>query len=110
MWTKKSMPALTGKTAIVTGANAGVGYETALAMYEAGAHVVLACRSMENAKKAMASMQESGGDGTLEGLVLDLASLASVASAAKTFISKHGALDILVNNAGVMYPPASKTA
>lgn len=109
MWTKKNMPGLTGKIAIVTGANAGVGYETALALYEAGAHVVLACRSIENAKVAMVSMQRSGGKGSLEGLVLDLSSLESVISAAATIISKHNALDILINNAGVMYPPASKT-
>ncbi len=103
------MPGLAGKTAIVTGANAGVGYETALALYEAGAHVVLACRSMGNAKTAMASMQGSVGKGSLEGLVLDLSSLESVVSAAATIISRHNALDILINNAGVMYPPASKT-
>jgi NAD(P)-dependent dehydrogenase (short-subunit alcohol dehydrogenase family) len=109
MWTKKNMPDLQGKRAIVTGANAGVGYETALALYEAGANVVLACRSMENAQGAIDKMEKPGSGGSLEGLVLDLSSLESTASAAKIFISKHSSLDILINNAGVMYPPASKT-
>jgi NAD(P)-dependent dehydrogenase (short-subunit alcohol dehydrogenase family) len=52
MWTKSNIPDQTGKTIIVTGANTGIGYETALALYEAGAHVVLACRSMDKAKDA----------------------------------------------------------
>jgi NAD(P)-dependent dehydrogenase (short-subunit alcohol dehydrogenase family) len=109
MWTKENIPRLTGKTAIVTGANAGVGYETALALYEAGAHVVLACRSMENAEIAIAKIMKSSYGGSLEGLALDLSSLQSVATAAATFTGKHSNLNILINNAGVMYPPASKT-
>jgi NAD(P)-dependent dehydrogenase (short-subunit alcohol dehydrogenase family) len=78
MWTKQNMPGLTGKTAIVTGANAGVGYETALALYEAGAHVVLACRSMDNAEAAMASMQRSGGDGRIGYRIIKVACYARV--------------------------------
>jgi NAD(P)-dependent dehydrogenase (short-subunit alcohol dehydrogenase family) len=105
MWTKENIPRLTGKTAIVTGANAGVGYETALALYEAGAHVVLACRSMENAEIAIAKIMKSSYGGSLEGLALDLSSLQSVATAAATFTGKHSNLNILINNAGVMYPP-----
>ena len=51
MWTKNNIPGQAGKTVIVTGANAGIGFETALALYEAGAHVILACRSSENAEQ-----------------------------------------------------------
>ena len=110
MWTKKNMPDQTGKTVIVTGANAGIGFETALALYEAGAHVVLACRSLDNAQQALAKMQEQKGSGTLETALLDLASLASVKQFAETFVKQHPQLHLLINNAGVMIPPASKTA
>lgn len=110
MWTKENIPDLTGKTAIVTGANAGVGYETALALYEAGAKVILGCRNLENAATAMVSMKKANGKGSLEVLVLDLSSLQSVASATATFTGTNNRLDILINNAGVMYPPISKTA
>jgi NAD(P)-dependent dehydrogenase (short-subunit alcohol dehydrogenase family) len=110
MWTKNNMPDLTGKTTIVTGANTGIGFETALALYEAGAHVVLACRSLGNAQEALAKIKEQKGKGILETALLDLASLAAVKQFAETFIQKHRQLHLLINNAGVMIPPASKTA
>ena len=109
MWTKKNIPDLTGKTTIVTGANTGVGYETALALYEAGAHVILACRSEANAQQALNRMQAQGGKGSLEIGVLDLASLDSVKQFADTIITKHKQLHLLINNAGVMIPPPLKT-
>lgn len=109
MWTKKDMPDLTGKTAIVTGANTGIGYETALALYEAGAHVILACRNEEHAQQALNKMQSQNGKGSLEIGVLDLASLESVKQFAGDIISKHKQLHLLINNAGVMIPPPSKT-
>jgi NAD(P)-dependent dehydrogenase (short-subunit alcohol dehydrogenase family) len=110
MWTKKDMPDQSGKTVIVTGANAGVGFETALAFYETGAKVILACRSLKNANDAIGRIKASAGKGTLEAAELDLSSLASVKHFAETFLQKHQQLDILINNAGVMIPPASKTA
>jgi NAD(P)-dependent dehydrogenase (short-subunit alcohol dehydrogenase family) len=109
MWTKNNIPDQTGKTVIVTGANAGIGYETALALYEAGAHVVLACRNLDNAQQALTRIKEYKGTGTLETALLDLSSLASVKQFAETFIQKHRQLQVLINNAGVMIPPASKT-
>lgn len=109
MWTKEQMPDQTGKTAIVTGANSGIGFETALALYEAGAHVVLACRSADSAERALARMLEKKGRGSLETALLDLASLESVQQFGDTFIQNHS-LHLLINNAGVMIPPASKTA
>ncbi len=108
MWTKKDIPAQNGKTVIVTGANAGIGYETALALYEAGAHVVLACRSLENAQQALDKIKEYKG-GTLEIAQLDLANLANIKQFAQAFLQKHQQLHVLINNAGVMIPPASKT-
>lgn len=104
------MPLLHGKTAMVTGANTGIGFETALALYEKGAHVILACRSIDNARQAAAAIQAKGGNGTLEIGVLNLASLADVKAFAAQFAATHTTLDILINNAGVMVPPASKTA
>jgi NAD(P)-dependent dehydrogenase (short-subunit alcohol dehydrogenase family) len=109
MWTKDNVGDQTGKTVIVTGANAGIGFETALALYEAGAEVILACRSLEKAQQALAKIKEHKGTGTLEIAQLDLESLVSVKQFADDFIKKHTRLDVLINNAGVMIPPASKT-
>ncbi len=109
MWTKKNIGDQTGKTVIVTGANTGIGYETALALFEAGAHVVLACRSERNAHDAEARLRAQGGKGSLETAILNLANLEAVGDFASAFIQKHAKLDILINNAGVMTPPASKT-
>jgi NAD(P)-dependent dehydrogenase (short-subunit alcohol dehydrogenase family) len=109
MWTKDNMPDQSGKTAIVTGANAGIGFETALALYEAGARVILACRSQKNAEETLRRIEQQKGRGTLETGVLDLSSLNSVRQFAETFTQKHPQLHLLINNAGVMIPPASKT-
>jgi NAD(P)-dependent dehydrogenase (short-subunit alcohol dehydrogenase family) len=110
MWTKKDIPDQSGKTIMVTGANAGVGYETTLALYEAGAHVILACRSFEKANEAISKIEQHPGKGTLEAGLLDLASLTAIKQFADDFKNKHAKLDVLINNAGVMIPPASKTA
>ncbi len=109
MWTKDNVGDQTGKTVIVTGANAGIGFETALALYEAGAQVILACRSLDKAQRALTKIKEHKGTGSLEVAQLDLESLDSVKQFADDFIKKHNKLDVLINNAGVMVPPASKT-
>jgi NAD(P)-dependent dehydrogenase (short-subunit alcohol dehydrogenase family) len=108
-WTKNNMPDQAGKTVIVTGANAGIGFETALAFYEKGAHVILACRSLDNAQQAIAKIQKHNGAGSLEAGLLNLANLASIKEFAQTFLQQHRQLHLLINNAGVMIPPASKT-
>lgn len=109
MWTKKHIPYQTGKTVIVTGANVGIGFETALALYEAGANVLLACRNQKKAEDTLVKLQTQEGKGTLETGILDLSDLSSVKQFADTFLQKHKRLDILINNAGVSMPPASKT-
>lgn len=109
MWTKKDIPDQTGKTVIVTGANVGLGFETALALYEAGALVVLACRDLKKAESTCFKLQAQLGKGTLEIGVLDLSDLNSVKQFADTFLQKHDQLHVLINNAGVATPPASKT-
>ncbi len=103
------MSDLTGKTVLVTGASSGTGYETALAFYRAGAHVVLACRSLDNAHRAQARMEQAGGAGTLEVAHLDLASLRQVAQFAGTLQRQHPQLHVLVNNAAAVVPPAAST-
>jgi NAD(P)-dependent dehydrogenase (short-subunit alcohol dehydrogenase family) len=110
MWTKKDIPAQNGRTAIVTGSNAGVGFETALALYECGARVILACRNMKSAEEALAKMKEHKGAGSLEAAWLDLSSLQSVRQFSDKFAKENTRLDLLINNAGVMIPPASKTS
>jgi len=96
-WTENDLPDLTGTTAVVTGANSGIGFHTAKHLAAHGAHVVLACRNTEAARAAAAKMT-----GSTEVAELDLASLASVRRYAE---SVTGPVDLLVNNAGVMTPP-----
>ncbi|MEU0496715.1 SDR family NAD(P)-dependent oxidoreductase [Mycobacterium sp. NPDC006124] len=108
-WTTTDIPDQTGRTAVVTGANTGLGYETAAALAAKGAHVVLAVRNLEKGKAAadLINRRTPGADVTLQ--QLDLSSLDSVHDASDQL---HGALDhvdLLVNNAGVMFTPKSTT-
>ncbi|HEY2718902.1 MAG TPA: oxidoreductase [Solirubrobacteraceae bacterium] len=96
------MPDMTGRSAIVTGANSGIGRAAAQALAGAGAHVVLAVRSTEKGEQAAAAMP-----GATEVRQLDLASLDSVRRFAEGY---DGEIDLLINNAGVMVPPLSRTA
>jgi NAD(P)-dependent dehydrogenase (short-subunit alcohol dehydrogenase family) len=108
-WTAKDMPDQTGKTAIVTGANIGLGLETARELAAKNATVILACRNLEKANAAKADIQKTVPNAKLEVIQLDLADLASVRQFASGFTSKYEHLHILVNNAGVMGPPLTKT-
>lgn len=109
MWTTENIPDQSGKTAIVTGANSGIGYETALALYKHGAHVIVACRDALKAENAITGLQSSGGKGSLEAGILNLASLKEIKTFADSIKKKHTHLHLLINNAGVMIPPQSKT-
>lgn len=100
---------LSGKTAIITGANTGIGFETALDLYQKGAKVYIACRNEEKAQAAMARMKTQSAGGELIYGHLDLASLKSVKEFADKIIKTESRLDLLVNNAGVMIPPPSKS-
>ncbi len=100
---------LTGKTAIITGANTGIGFETALDLYKKGAKVYVACRNEEKAQDAMVRMKAQSDGGELVYGHLDLASLKSVKEFADKIIETESSLDLLVNNAGVMIPPPSKS-
>ncbi|GAA4100122.1 hypothetical protein GCM10022214_76750 [Actinomadura miaoliensis] len=103
-WTAADLPDLTGRTAVVTGANSGLGAATVEALARAGAHVVLAVRDTGRGEAAAAAVK--GARGTLEVRRLDLADLASVREFAASW---QGDLDLLINNAGVMNIPESRT-
>ncbi len=109
-WTRESIPDQSGRTAVVTGANGGLGLETAAALAAKGAHVVMAVRDRDKAAGAVARIRRQAPHASLELVDLDLASLASVRAAARQVLDRHRAVDILVNNAGVMATPERTTA
>jgi NAD(P)-dependent dehydrogenase (short-subunit alcohol dehydrogenase family) len=109
-WTTSDIPDLGGRTAVVTGANGGLGLETGRALARAGAHVVMAARDQGKAVEAEKSIRESCPDASLEIVPLDLGSLASVREAADRILAGHERIDILVNNAGLMAIPERRTA
>jgi NAD(P)-dependent dehydrogenase (short-subunit alcohol dehydrogenase family) len=108
-WTVKDMPSLAGKLAIVTGANSGLGYETALALAGAGPETIVAARSREKGEAAVARIRAAHPKAKVSYEPLDLGSFASVAAFAARSAAAHDRLDILVNNAGVMALPARET-
>ncbi|TQL69788.1 NAD(P)-dependent dehydrogenase (short-subunit alcohol dehydrogenase family) [Nocardioides albertanoniae] len=104
-WTEQHIPDQQGRVAVVTGANTGLGFETARMLAEHGAHVVMAVRDAEKGKQAAARI-----DGDVSVQVLDLSSLDSIRSAAADLRAGHPRIDLLINNAGVMYTPKQTTA
>jgi NAD(P)-dependent dehydrogenase (short-subunit alcohol dehydrogenase family) len=109
-WSTADIPDLSGRVAVVTGANGGLGLETARALAGAGAHVVMAARDLKKAAVAEADIRSTHAAAALEVVELDLASLASVRAAAERILAAHPSVDILVNNAGVMATPEQQTA
>ena len=101
-WSTQDIPDQSGRIAIVTGANSGIGRAAASALAERGARVVLAVRNAEKGARAAAGMP-----GTVEVRPLDLADLASVRAFTDGW---EGEIDLLINNAGVMIPPLTRTA
>lgn len=104
-WTEQHIPDQHGRVAVVTGANVGLGFETARMLAEHGARVVLAVRDIEKGRQAAARM---GGDVGVQ--ALDLTSLESVSTAAAELRATYPRIDLLINNAGVMYTPKQTTA
>jgi NAD(P)-dependent dehydrogenase (short-subunit alcohol dehydrogenase family) len=109
-WSTADIGDQTGRIALVTGANSGIGYETARALADHGAHVILACRNEERARRARDKLESELVRSSLEVLHLDLADLVSVRRAADEVLRGHARLDMLVNNAGVMGTPYRQTA
>lgn len=110
MWTAADIPDLTGRVAVVTGANSGLGLETATALAGAGAHVWLAARSRSKVTAAQDGIHQRFPAASLAITELDLAELASVRSGAEAILAAQPVIDILVNNAGLMAMPERVTA
>jgi NAD(P)-dependent dehydrogenase (short-subunit alcohol dehydrogenase family) len=108
-WTPSEIPDQSGRVAIVTGANSGIGRETARELARKGAQVVLACRSEARAEEALSDIQSELPAAKVEFMALDLADLEQVRAFAEAVHQRFDRLDLLINNAGVMIPPASKT-
>ncbi|MBT7369508.1 MAG: SDR family NAD(P)-dependent oxidoreductase, partial [Gammaproteobacteria bacterium] len=108
-YVESDVPQQTGRTFLVTGANTGIGWDTARVLAERGARVLLGCRSGEKAKAAMEKIRQTAPEASLAWIELDLTSLDSVRAAADEVL-KEDRLDGLINNAGVMVPPKMVTS
>ncbi|MDW5613044.1 SDR family NAD(P)-dependent oxidoreductase [Mycolicibacterium sp. D5.8-2] len=109
-WTAADVPDQSGRVAVVTGANSGIGYEAAAVLAGRGARVVVAVRNLDKGRQAVSRIRQlhPGADVMLQ--ELDLSSLASVRAAADDLRAAHPRIDLLINNAGVMYPPKQTTS
>ena len=107
-WTPDELPDLSGKLCIITGGNSGIGFEAAKTLAQKNADVVLAARSEDKGKQALAKLVNLGS-GRCELLLIDLADMASIRSAAKEAGDRFGAVYALINNAGVMQTPKQKS-
>ena len=108
-WTFDDIPDQTGRSAVVTGANTGIGRETARMLALKGANVVLACRSLDKGAAAVRAILDERPRGSARVEVLDLSDLDSIAAFASRLAGACDRLDLLINNAGVMVPPLSRT-
>jgi NAD(P)-dependent dehydrogenase (short-subunit alcohol dehydrogenase family) len=108
-WTTAQIPDQTGRTAVITGANTGLGYETAAALAGKGADVVLAVRNLEKGKDAARRIEAAHPGTHVELQQLDLSSLESVRAATDELRARHDSIDLLINNAGVMFTPRTTT-
>jgi NAD(P)-dependent dehydrogenase (short-subunit alcohol dehydrogenase family) len=108
-WTATDVPDQEGRTAVVTGANTGIGFEAAKVLAERGARVVLACRDLGRAGDAVARIAASAPGARVSALPLDLGRIASVRAAAQRLSAEHPRIDLLVNNAGLMWAPPGRT-
>jgi hypothetical protein len=109
-WLDQNIPNLSGKVAVITGANSGIGYEAARMLAQKGAEVVLAVRNTAKGGKAARQIRSVVPQADLQVMALDLASLQSIRSFAAAFMAGHDRLDLLINNAGVMAIPYQKTS
>ena len=108
-WSVQEIPSQAGRVAVITGANSGIGYDTALELARAGAEVVLACRSVERGEAALSSLKEAIPEAKAAMMPLDLADLDQVAQFANDLRERFDRVDLLINNAGVMMVPKGET-
>ena len=108
-WTTADIPDQTGRVAVITGANTGLGYETAATLADHGAHAVLAVRNLDKGKDAAARIATRSPGASVALQELDLTALESIRAAAEQLRSDHDRIDLLINNAGVMMTPKSST-
>lgn len=109
-WSLADIPDQTGRVAVVTGANGGLGLETAMALAGAGAHVVVAARNQTKAAAAADQIAAAHSGASLEVVELDLGSQEQTKGAADAIAASHPRIDLLINNAGVMGIPRTLTA
>lgn len=109
-WTENQLPDQTGRVAIVTGANSGLGWETARALANRGATVIMACRSIAKGNPAADQITALKPSGNIVVMELDLGDLASIHRFVTAFRQDYDRLDLLINNAGAALPPYGKTA
>jgi len=109
-WTTRDIGDQSGRTAVITGANTGLGFETATALAAAGARVVLAVRNLDKGKAAAERITTHTPAAEVSITELDLSSLRSVDTAAASLLDDLDGIDLLINNAGVMMPPRQVTA
>src|SRR4051812_29842913 len=109
-WTAEQIPDQSGRLAVVTGANSGLGLVTARELARAGCEVVVACRNTAKGEEAAGSISADVPGAKLEVAALDLADLGSVRAFAEGLTASRDKLDLLVNNAGVMAAPRGQTA
>lgn len=109
-WTEADVPDEHGRTAIITGSNTGLGFDTARVLAQHGARVVMAVRDTAKGEAAAARIREAAPGAEVTVHKLDLGSLASVRESAAELGSTYPQIDLLINNAGVMYPPKQTTA
>ncbi len=107
-FTEQDVPDQSGRTALVTGANSGLGFHVARVLAEKHAHVLMGCRSEERAQDAIKRIRADCPGAKLDFVALDQASLASVRAAAER-VKQEPRLDLLINNAGIMGPPLQRT-
>jgi NAD(P)-dependent dehydrogenase (short-subunit alcohol dehydrogenase family) len=108
-WSARDIPDQSGRVAVVTGGNGGLGLETVRELARRGAHVVMAARNLEKAARAHAEVTSELPDAAIEVRELDLGSLASVRACASQVLQAHDAIDLLFANAGVMATPEGTT-
>jgi NAD(P)-dependent dehydrogenase (short-subunit alcohol dehydrogenase family) len=109
-WTAEQLGDQTGRIAVVTGSNSGIGFETARILAAKGATVVMACRNLEKANPKADEIRRAHPEADVEVMELDLSDLESVQRFTDAFRARHSRLDLLINNAGIMVPPYGKTA